>query len=244
MADCPSMCEALHLPGPVRQRRDAPADGPPVHDRALPGAPRPDPRGGPRDRAVHRRDRRVLRRDRGRVRGDAAAARGRPLRPGLRGRLQRAARDARDSPRRRRARRREAPPADRAARGPGGDRARAQPGVARADDRGAGRHGRAAASTTTTTTTRPRAPPSRATRSRDLPDGVGAPRRPVAREQARARRRVAGPASAAWSASGVDHAGPVRAPRGRSPDASRRSSSSAARRRPARPPSRSRSPSG
>ena len=55
---------------------------------------------------------------------------------------------------------------------PGGDRARAQPRVGRADDRGAGRHGRAAASTTTTRTTRPRAPPSRVTRSRTLPDGV------------------------------------------------------------------------
>ena len=38
--------------GPVGRRHDAPADGPPVHDRALPGAARPDPRGGPRDRAL------------------------------------------------------------------------------------------------------------------------------------------------------------------------------------------------
>ena len=86
--------------GPVGQRHDAPAHGPPVHDRALPRAPRPDPRGGPGHRALDRRHRRVLRRDRGGVRGDAPAARDRPLRPGLRGGLQRAARDARDAPRR------------------------------------------------------------------------------------------------------------------------------------------------
>ena len=50
--------------GPVRRRRGAPADGPPVHDRALPRAAGPDPRGGARDRDLDRRDRRVLRRDR------------------------------------------------------------------------------------------------------------------------------------------------------------------------------------
>ena len=55
------------------------------------------------------------------------AARDRPLRPGLRGGLLAATRDAGDAPRRRRAGRRQAPPAQRAARAPGGDRARAQP---------------------------------------------------------------------------------------------------------------------
>ena len=92
----------------------------------------PDPRGGARDRDLDRRHRRLLRRDRGPVRGDARAARDRPLRPGLRGGLLAAARDARHAPRRRRAGGRQAPPAERAARRPGGDRARAQRGVARA----------------------------------------------------------------------------------------------------------------
>ena len=63
--------------GPVGQRRDAAPDGPPVHDRALPGAPGPDPRGRPGNRALDRRHRRLLRRDRGRVRGHAPAARDR-----------------------------------------------------------------------------------------------------------------------------------------------------------------------
>ena len=57
--------------GPVGRRRGAAADGPPVHDRALPRAARPDPRGRARDRDLDRRHRRVLRRDRGPVRGDA-----------------------------------------------------------------------------------------------------------------------------------------------------------------------------
>ena len=73
------------------------------------------------------------------------AARDRPLRPGLRGGLLAAARDARDAPRRRRPGRRQAAPAQRAAGAPGGDRARAQPGVARARGRGPRRRGRPAA---------------------------------------------------------------------------------------------------
>ena len=89
--------------GPVGRRRRPAPDGPPVHDRALPRAPRGDPGGGPGDRDLDRRDRRVLRRDRGAVRGDARPARDRPLRPGLRGGLLGAAGDAGDAARRRRA---------------------------------------------------------------------------------------------------------------------------------------------
>ena len=87
MADCPSRVRGAPSAGPVGRRRDAPPDGPPVHDRALPRAARADPRGRPGHRALDRRHRRVLRRDRGPVRGHAAAARDGPLRPGLRGRL-------------------------------------------------------------------------------------------------------------------------------------------------------------
>ena len=105
LADCPSVCEHLHLPVQSGVGRGAPPDGPPVHHRALPRAPRPDPRGRARDRDLDRRHRRVLRRDRGPVRGDAAAARDRPLRPGLRRRLLAATGHAGDSPRRRRRRR-------------------------------------------------------------------------------------------------------------------------------------------
>ena len=68
MAECPSVCEHLHLPGPVGRRRGAPPDGPPVHGRALPRARGADPRGRARHRAHDRRHRRVLRRDRGPVR--------------------------------------------------------------------------------------------------------------------------------------------------------------------------------
>jgi tRNA-2-methylthio-N6-dimethylallyladenosine synthase len=55
LADCESVCEHLHLPV---QSGD---DGPPVPDRALPGAIGPDPRGRSRDHDLHRRHRRVLR---------------------------------------------------------------------------------------------------------------------------------------------------------------------------------------
>ena len=83
---------------PVRRRRRAATDGPPVHDRALPRTARPHPRGRARHHDLDRRDRRVLRRDRGAVRVHAAPARGqsattrcsrRPTRPG-RGRRPRA----------------------------------------------------------------------------------------------------------------------------------------------------------
>ena len=104
------MCEALHLPvqsGSDTMLRRMGRQYTIEHYLERLG---PDPRGGARDRALDRRHRRLLRRDRGRVRGDARAARGRPLRPGVRGGLQRAARDARDPPRRRRPRGREAAP--------------------------------------------------------------------------------------------------------------------------------------
>ena len=71
--------ERLRAPppaGPVGRRRGPAADGPPVHDRALPRAPGPDPRGRAGDRGLDRRHRRLLRRDRGAVRAHADAARG------------------------------------------------------------------------------------------------------------------------------------------------------------------------
>ena len=120
--------------GPVGRRRGAPADGPPVHDRALPRAARPDPRG--RARASRSRP----------TSSSGSAARPRPQFEATLRLLEtvrydqvfaaaysRAARHARDAPRRRRAGRRQAAPPERAARAPGGDRARAQPGVARAE---------------------------------------------------------------------------------------------------------------
>ena len=71
MADCPSVCEHLHLPVQSGRRRGAAPHGPPVHGRAY-----LDARGAPaRRRARHqphdRRHRRLLRRDRGAVRGHA-----------------------------------------------------------------------------------------------------------------------------------------------------------------------------
>ena len=72
--------ERLRAPAPARpvgRRRGAAPDGPPVHDRALPGTAGADPRGGARDRDLDRRHRRVLRRDRGPVR----ARRSRSSRP-------------------------------------------------------------------------------------------------------------------------------------------------------------------
>ena len=50
--------------GPVGRRRRAAADGAPVLDRALRGAPGPDPGGRAGDRHQHGRHRRLLRRDR------------------------------------------------------------------------------------------------------------------------------------------------------------------------------------
>ena len=61
--------------GPVRRRRGPPPDGSPVHDRALPRAPRPDPRGRPGHHHLDRHHRRVLRRDRGPVPATLACSR-------------------------------------------------------------------------------------------------------------------------------------------------------------------------
>ena len=47
MADCPSRVRGAPPAGPVGRRRGAQADGPAVHDRALPRAAGPDPRGRP-----------------------------------------------------------------------------------------------------------------------------------------------------------------------------------------------------
>ena len=154
LADCDSVCEHLHLP--VQSGSDA------VLRRmgrqytiehylerlarireAVPGHHRLD-----------RHHRRVLRRDRGPVRGDARAARDGPLRPGLRRGLLAATGHAGDPARRRRAGRRQAPPAQRAARAPGGDRPRAQRGVARPGGRGPRRCDPAGSAPTGTTATR------------------------------------------------------------------------------------------
>ena len=155
--------------GPVGRGHDAPPDGPPVHDRALRGAAGADPRGRAGHRALDGRDRRVLRRDRGRVRGHAPAPRDDPLRPGLRGRLQRATRDAGDAP---------APTTSRPPRSAAGStscwRSRRASGSS-ATGRGSGGRPRCSSTAssrraaTTTTTRSPRAPRSRATRSRTCP---------------------------------------------------------------------------
>ena len=126
--------------GPVGQRHDAPPDGPPVHDRALPGAPGADPRGGAR--ASRSRP----------TSSSGSAARPRPStrrrsgcsRPSATTRCSR--RPTASGPGRpRRASPTTCPP-PRSDAGSiellalqEGDRARAEPGVGRADDRGAGR---------------------------------------------------------------------------------------------------------
>ena len=116
------LSERLRAPppaGPVGRRRRPAADGSPVLDRALSRATRPDPRCGARHHRLDRRHRRVLRRDRGAVPAHPGAARGGPLRPGLRRGVLAATRDAGDTPRRRRPARRQAAPAQRPARRPG-----------------------------------------------------------------------------------------------------------------------------
>ena len=145
MADCPSVCEHLHLP--VQSGDDAVLR-----------------RMGRQYTIEHYLERLAAIRDavpgiaistdvivgfcgetEAQFEAHAPAARDGPLRPGLRGGVLRAARHARDASRRRRAAGREAAPAQRAARAPGADRARAQPRLARPRGRGARRHGRAAA---------------------------------------------------------------------------------------------------
>ena len=156
--------ERLRAPapaGPVGRRRGAAADGPPVHDRALPRAARADPRGRPghhRSRptsssASAARPRRSSRRRCAlleTVRYDQVFAAAYSPRPGT------PAHEAR----RRRPGRRQAPPPQRAARAPGGDRPRAQPGLARPRGRGPRRRAsrRRARTSTTTTPTSARAP--------------------------------------------------------------------------------------
>ena len=241
MADCPSVCEALHLP--VQSGDDAMLR-----------------RMGRQYSIEHYLER--LARIREAVPGiaittdvivgfcgeteaqfeaDAPAARDRPLRPGLRGGVLRAARHARDAPRRRRAGRREAPPARRAAGAPGGDRARAQPGLARREtSRCSSTRSCRRAPTTTTTATTTTAAPGRVTRSPNLPEGVGAPRRPLAGEQARPPRRPGGPAGyarprGASSTPGRTRSGAARLTGRAGVTARRRWSSSAAPPPPARP---------
>ena len=155
LADCESVCEHLHLP--VQSGSDA------VLRRmgrqytiehylerlarireAVPGIADLD-----------RHHRRVLRRDRGAVRGDAA----RCSRPSATTRSSR--RPTRRGPGRPATKLADDVPADvkrrrlnDAAGAPGGDRARAQPGVARPRGRGPGRRGQPAARRTSTTTSR------------------------------------------------------------------------------------------
>ena len=88
--------ERLRAPapaGPVGRRRGPAPDGPPVHDRALPRAARPDPRGRARDhRSRPTSSSGSAARPRRSSSATLRAARGRPLRPGLRRRLLAAAR--------------------------------------------------------------------------------------------------------------------------------------------------------
>ncbi len=141
MADCGSVCEHLHLPiqsgdDAVLRRMGRQYTVEHYLERLA-----AHPRGRSRDRDQHGHHRRLLRRDGTPVRGHAPVARDGPLRPGLRGRLLASTRDTGHAPRRRRARGREAPPAQRPAGPPGGDRARSQPALAGSDDAGPRRRG-------------------------------------------------------------------------------------------------------
>ena len=144
MADCPSVCEHLHLP--VQSGDDA------VLKRMgrqytiehyLERLAAIRRRSG--HRHLDRHHRRVLRRDRSPVRVDAGPARDGPLRPGLRGGLLGPSGDAGDPPGRRRAGRGQEAPPQHAARAPGADRAGPQRGVDRARGGRAGRRRDAAA---------------------------------------------------------------------------------------------------
>ena len=95
LADCPSVCEHLHLPSSPATTRSF-ADRPAVHDRALPRAAGPDPRGRTRDHDLDRHHRRLLWRDRGAIPSNAGAAGDRALRPGVRRGVLAAAGHARD----------------------------------------------------------------------------------------------------------------------------------------------------
>ena len=176
--------------GPVGRRRGAPADGPPVHDRALPraaraGSARPCP--GSRSRPTS---------------SSGSAARPRPQFEATLRLLEtvrydqvfaaaysRAARDARDAPRRRRPAADKRRRLERAARAPGGDRARAQPGVARADDRGPRRQRRRRRAATTTTTR-----PTDAAEARDAIAHAGRRRPPAGRTRENKLVHLTGPA--------------------------------------------------
>ena len=241
MAECPSVCEHLHLPVQSGDDAGPPPHGPPVHGRGLSAARRAAARGRPGHQPHDRRHRRVLRRDRDAVRDDARPAARGALRPGLRGRLLAAAGHARGAPRRRRPRGGEAAPAQRAAGAPGGDRprARTEAWVGR-DDGGPVRGGPTGA---------------RYARPRGAGSGTGSrpadarPASRVATASTSSSTRTAPPRSsaAAWSSS-IERAGPLRAASGRARRrrrghrrvhrhrrVCRRSSSSRARRRPARP---------
>ena len=225
MAECPSVCEHLHLPvqsgdDAVLRRMGRQYTIEHYLERLGRDPRRPSP--GSRSRptsssASAARPRRSSRR--------RSAARDGPLRPGLRGGLLAAAGDAGDAPGRRRPAGREAPPAQRAARGPGGDRAGAQPGLARARrSRCSSTRVAPAAATSTTTTT-------------DA-DGAPAPRRhgrrgraawPAGRASNKLVHLAGDPSSSgASSRSAIDHAGPyalrgtLRRRRRRRPPAARR----------------------
>ena len=160
LADCPSVCEHLHLPvqsgdDAVLRRMGRQYTIEHYRERLD-----PDPRGRPGHHRLDRRHRRLLRRDRGAVRATLRAARGRSAttrsspRPTRRG----PARPRRASPttcprtiKRRRLNELLAVQE--------GDRPRAQPGVAGPRRRGARRHDHAAHERTPTTPMRERAPP-------------------------------------------------------------------------------------
>ena len=188
--------------GPVGRRCGPAPDGPPVHGRALPRAPGGDPGGRPGDRHLDRRDRRVLRRDRGPVRGDAR----RSSRPSATTRCSR--RPTRSDPGRRRRgspttwlRERQTAAPERAARGPGGDRPRAQPGLGRPDGRGP-RRGRDAGPVA-----RPRRRESGRRGGRGMAAGATVTR-PDARAQARPPGRRRPTSSGRLVEAPIDHAGP------------------------------------
>ena len=240
LAECDVGLRAPPPARPVGLRRGAPADGPPVHDRALPRAPR---------RASARRSRTSRSRP---TSSSGSAARPRPSsrrrcalletvrydqvfaaayspRPGT----------PAHAPRRRRAGRRQAPPAQRAARA-----------SRRRSGSSATRRGSGARSRSSSTRSSRRAHGHDATTPADagtasVAEAARAVVRPDARQQARPPRRRRGARRARGPRPDRPRR-PVRAARRArrrvTEDRARRSSSSPAPRRPARPSSRSGSP--
>ena len=80
MAECPEVCEHLHLPAQSGQHPDPQGHAPHLQPRALPGSGGPPARRDPGSLPHVRPDRRLPGRDRGRLRADAVAGRGVRLR--------------------------------------------------------------------------------------------------------------------------------------------------------------------